>query len=150
MHLQAKSETTVNRNKNDFSFARRDIEGDTKGMEPPELPGADEYLPQVRRWYKTWCESPMRHVFSNTDWQRLHLLAGVVQAFYEKPSAALMAEIRQNESLLGATHHDRVRMRINVVRPDGSSVSTKDVDAARKAEVTSLRDARRKRLSDAS
>lgn len=148
--LKAKSENRVNRVKDDFQFARRDLAGDTVGMVPPELPDAEFFAPQVLRWYDTWCKSPMRHVFSNTDWERLHLLAHVVQSFYNKPSASLMAEIRQNESLLGATHHDRVRMRINVIRPDGSRVSDNDVEKARQAEVTSLRSARMKRMTDAS
>jgi hypothetical protein len=83
----------------------------------PPLPGAELYLPQTRSWYETWCTSPQASTFAATDWMRLHMLAPLVDAYWQKPSKDLMAEIRQNESKLGATGEDRQRLRMKLEQP---------------------------------
>ena len=87
----------------------------------PELPGADEYLPQTVSWYSTWASSPQASRFTPTDWQRLHMLAPLVNRFWEAPTKELMAELRLNESLLGATEADRLRLHWTVEREEASS-----------------------------
>ncbi|HEV2071092.1 MAG TPA: hypothetical protein VGR26_14980 [Acidimicrobiales bacterium] len=79
--------------------------------EPPPLPGRSKYLQATRDWYATWCSSPQAAGFGATDWRRLAMLAPLVDAYYRKPQASLMSEIRQNESKLGATVADRQRLR---------------------------------------
>lgn len=106
------------------------------------LPDADSYSELTQHWYATWCQAPQAAVFTVTDWQRLHMLAPLVDAYFEKPSTKLLAEIRINESLLGATHVDRMRARIKVEQPKRESVEA--------GEVADLRAARRRRMSDAS
>jgi len=86
----------------------------------PPLPG--RWPAAVKRWYETWCESPQAQAFTVTDWQRLHMLAPLVAAYYKTPDKGLMAEIRLNESLLGATHADRLRARIKVEKPPAAEV----------------------------
>lgn len=88
-------------------------EDDGGELRGPELPGSG-YLVQVQEWYDVWRRSPQAAAFLSTDWQRLHMLAPLVQSYWIMPSEKKMAEIRQNESLLGATHADRLRGRIKV------------------------------------
>jgi len=80
----------------------------------PPLPGARGYVTRTRDWYSAWCSSPQAQTFTATDWQRLHMLAPLVDRYFRAPAQGLMAEIRQNESLMGATHADRLRARMKV------------------------------------
>lgn len=77
----------------------------------PKLPGSSRLLPATRAWYRVWSTSPQAQLFIATDWQRLHQLALLVDAYYREPSKELMAEIRLNEAKLGATPEDRLRLR---------------------------------------
>jgi len=65
-------------------------------------------------WWETWRRSPLAETFLDTDWQRLAMLAPMVASYYARPHYTKLAEIRQNESLLGATHVDRLKARIKV------------------------------------
>jgi hypothetical protein len=82
----------------------------------------DSYSVAVHRWWDTWVESDQAESFRTTDWQRLQMLAPLVEAYYRRPGHNALAEIRQNESLLGATVTDRMRLRMNrtnePVKPD--------------------------------
>lgn len=80
----------------------------------PELEGA--YGPQTLAWYETWRKAPQAQLFEETDWLRLVLLAPIVEAYFRKPNAAALTEIRLNEEKLGATYVDRLRARIRVER----------------------------------
>jgi hypothetical protein len=105
-----------------------ELEAD-RADKPPELPGADGYREKTRNWYRTWCESPQRTQFLATDWQRLHMLAPLVDAFFDpakrpRERTALLAEIRLNEQKLGATPEDRLRLRWNL-RPSASTSNRK-------------------------
>ena len=84
-------------------------DGRTRG---PALKGT--YSAQTRAWYTTWRKSPQSLVFTPTDWQRLTMLAPLVDLYFREPDVKLLTEIRQNESLLGATHLDRLRGRMKV------------------------------------
>lgn len=93
-------------------------------------PEADEdWSPFVRGWWETWRRSPQAQTFVVTDWQRLRMLAPLVEA-YVSGDLKVMTEIRLNESLLGATHADRLRNRVRV----------ESVGSAPEASVTRLYD----------
>lgn len=87
-------------------------DGELRG---PPLEGA--WTPETRAWWDIWRRSPQAKTFITTDWVRLKDIARLREVFANKPSALLYAEIRQNESLLGATHTDRLKARIKVLRP---------------------------------
>lgn len=93
----------------------------------PALPGASKFSAAVRAWYKTWSTCPQAQRFTPTDWQRLHMLAPLVEAYFEEPKATILSEIRINESLLGATEADRQRLRWDLPKPD--QVDTAKPDA---------------------
>jgi hypothetical protein len=79
--------------------------------DPPALPNASEYLPATRAWYRTWAKSAQANFFTPTEWQRLWMLAPLVESYFKEPTTAKMAEIRLNEAKLGATPDDRARLR---------------------------------------
>lgn len=114
-----------------------EVELEVGSFEAPTLPGYREYPAKVKRWWDTWVASPQANTFTATDWQRLLMLAPMVDAYYNlagEPRAirsALLAltEIRQNESLLGATHLDRLRGRIKIDRDTGASADEDDETA---------------------
>jgi hypothetical protein len=80
----------------------------------PPRPDGDPWLKETVAWYERWCVSPQATRFTVTDWGRLHDLALVVDEFYNNPDARSFGEIRQNESLLGATPLDRLRLRLDI------------------------------------
>lgn len=78
------------------------------------------YSTMTQRWWDTWAKSEQAKSFRRTDWMRLQMLAPLVEAFWKRPHHLTLAEIRQNESLLGATVTDRMRLRMNQ-KPEGKS-----------------------------
>jgi hypothetical protein len=80
-------------------------------VKAPGLPGATGFTAATRRWYRVWGSSPQASQFTQTDWQRLHMLAPLVDRYFMAPSTGLMAEIRLNEAKLGGTPEDRQRLR---------------------------------------
>lgn len=82
----------------------------------PPLPKGNFGEP-ARSWYDNWCSSPQAQRFTVTDWQRLHMLAPLIDLYWAEPKPSLLAEIRLNESLLGATEADRARLRWDVKPP---------------------------------
>jgi hypothetical protein len=93
----------------------------------PALPGTDKFSAAVNSWYQTWVDAPQAQRFTGTDWQRLHFLAPLVEAYFQEPKATTLSEIRINESLLGATEADRQRLRWDLPKPE--QVDTAKPDA---------------------
>jgi hypothetical protein len=82
----------------------------------PELEGGP-FSDETLAWYTGWRRAPQAALFESTDWRRLVLMAPLVEAYYRKPGAAALSEIRLNEEKLGALYGDRLRARIYVERP---------------------------------
>lgn len=89
----------------------------------PGLPGGHDYDSRTLAWYETWRSSPQAAAFLPTDWTRLHMLAELVERYWQEPSKELLSEIRLNETGLGGTAADRIRMRWVVAEeePEGSA-----------------------------
>lgn len=75
----------------------------------------------ARAYWDTWRRSPQARLFLDTDWMRLRLLVPLVESYLASPHHMKLAEIRQNESLLGATHVDRLKGRIKVAGPEAET-----------------------------
>lgn len=110
-------------------------DGRTRG---PALTG--NYGPETIAWYATWRKSAQARTFTPTDWQRLVMIAPLVDMFFANPDVKLMTEIRQNEALLGATPLDRLRARIAVQPKDEPAKASKPQPAG----VTAISDRRRR------
>lgn len=143
------SENKRRRNKDEYAEYGADLDPDVK-VEAPELPGASQFSQRTRDWYATWCGSLQAGAFTSTDWSRLHMLAYVVEEFFSAETASLraklMGEIRQNESLLGATHVDRMRGRMKTDKPAAPTTS----EAPLPDGVADMTAKRRQRMADAS
>lgn len=109
----APKETRRRRNADTFADVQAKVTDDGERL-GPALEGT--WNEHVRGWYEIWRRSPQAKTFVMTDWMRLRMLAPLVESYLESPTAMKMAEIRQNESLLGATHMDRLRGRMKVER----------------------------------
>ncbi|MFE6379218.1 phage terminase small subunit [Streptomyces roseolus] len=133
------SENRRRRNKDEAAEFGASVQVDTE-LHGPELPHALLYGPRTLNWYETWRRAPQAGAFVPTDWQRLHMLAPLVDLFFLEPSVKLLSEIRLNESLLGATHADRLRARIKI------EPQTSRPGAAQ--GVTSLETRRRRKIAD--
>lgn len=100
------------------------------------------FLAATVNWFETWATSPQAHAFTVTDWQRLIMIASLVDRLHRGIGAPnpLMAEIRLNETGLGALAADRARLRWDLTAVDdevaekraagGSRARLKAVDPA--------------------
>lgn len=100
----------------------------------PALEG--EWSSHARAYWDTWRRSPQAKLFLDTDWMRLRLLLPLVESYLDSPHHMKLGEIRQNETLLGATHADRLRARIKVTPAETGEAETP-------AGVTALNEYRR-------
>lgn len=105
------SENKRRRNADTFGGPR--VVVDDGEMLGPPLTGPN-WSPAARAYYDTWRASPQAKLFLQTDWMRLRMLVPLIEAYLSSPCERKLAEIRQNESLLGATTTDRLRARIKV------------------------------------
>ncbi|WP_436562177.1 hypothetical protein [Kitasatospora sp. HPMI-4] len=87
----------------------------------PVLPGGHDYDSRTLAWYETWRSSPQAATFLATDWQRLHMLAQLVEQYWQEPKKELLSEIRLNEAALGATAADRARLRWTVAEAEDAA-----------------------------
>lgn len=104
----------------------------------PELPGGHDYDSRTLAWYETWRTSPQAVTFLPTDWQRLHMLAQLVEQYWAEPKKDLLSEIRLNEAALGGTAADRIRLRWVVAEPEDAQTGLRP--AAKRRSAASRRD----------
>jgi hypothetical protein len=73
-------------------------------VRPPRLRDALTLRPETRRWWEAWRSRGIELKFWATDWQRLEMLALLVDAFHGADDAVVRrrfaGEIRRNEALL--------------------------------------------------
>lgn len=86
----------------------------------PALEG--QWSDHARAYWDTWRLAPQAKIFLPTDWMRLRMLVPLVERYMSTPDPRLLAEIRQNEGLLGGTLGDRIRGRMKVVQPTPEAV----------------------------
>lgn len=108
-----------------------------KGPTLIQATGRSKWSKQTQAWWNTWRTSPQAAAFLATDWQRLAMLAPLVERYWFQPQTAILAEIRLNEERLGATVVDRQRARMQFDTKDSAPV----------APVLSLVDARKRMAS---
>ena len=86
----------------------------------PRLPpiGDREWLPITRSWWRDVWRSPMAARLLRADFHALYRLAGLIDAYWRNPTAALSAEIRIQEGRFGLTPGDRERLQLTVVAPE--------------------------------
>ncbi|MGS2646095.1 phage terminase small subunit [Streptosporangium sp. G12] len=127
-------ENAVRRNAVDLSHLEVDEDVPDKVK---KLFKRDGYSVATQRWWDTWVASEQSEAFRATDWMRLQMLAPLVEAYFRRPGHNALAEIRQNESLLGATVTDRMRLRMNKAekkddsKPDKLPENVADMDLYR-------------------
>ncbi len=115
------------------------VENDDGAKEPVEKTKHVTYLAETRTWYENFATSPMATKFTKVDWDRLRqVIAPLRDQYHRKPSTKLAAEVRLQETLLGATLVDRQKNHMRVGRGplnDGQPVvpaGVADIDAERR------------------
>ena len=89
---------------------------------PPELPGAENPLPETRAWWETVWTSPMAAVYLDADVPALARLATLVDRLHRGDAGArLLAEIRSLEDRYGLSPLARRRLQWEVERAGGES-----------------------------
>lgn len=130
-HGPAPSEKRRRRNADTYADVQTTVAADAVAPRGPEFEDAmgsmlAAWQPPlqelVARWWNTWRRSPLTEAFLETDWERLAMVGPLVASYYAHPHYTKLSEIRQNESLLGATHVDRLRARIKVERNEPTAV----------------------------
>lgn len=106
-------ETRVRRNEVDTAHLEQDYDVPDKLK---KLKNRGAYKAATLEWWDHWANSEQADYFAETDWLRLRMLVELVEQFYRKPGHFVMAEIRQNESLLGATIADRMRLKVAALK----------------------------------
>lgn len=119
----------VRRNVVDTSHLEEDNEVPEKLK---KLQKRSSYSAMTQLWWDTWANSDQAPYFASTDWMRLQMLAPLVEQFYRKPGHFVMAEIRQSESLLGATLTDRMRLKMAALK---DAKSKREVEAPPTVEI---------------
>ncbi len=119
-----------------------ELDAGARAKRPPALPPragrGRKWSAATRRWYEVWRRSPQATLFTATDWQRLHMLAELIEAYYYEPSKELLAEIRLNEAKLGATPEDRQRLRWEIAAGEDEAAEKKRAPSRRKDPRLSL------------
>lgn len=108
-------------------------------IKAPPLPGRTKFLKQTRDWYDVWCRSPQASQLTGPSWQRLHMLAFLVDEFFKTHDKALLAEIRANEKELGATPEAMQRLRWTFKAPPPAAAEPSSSAPARKRKRTDPR-----------
>lgn len=80
----------------------------------PALPGADRYSQRTWDWYETWRTCEQAPLFSRTAWLTLHMLADLVNAYFEAPSAEKWSQIKQTQTGLLALPADQRRANFRI------------------------------------
>ena len=97
-------------------------DGAKRGPELHILTGRKNWPAMVTKWFDVWRTSPQSKQFIDTDWQRLGMVAYLLEQYLADPKSTILSEIRLNEERLGATVVDRQRARM--------VIDTSDNDAA--------------------
>lgn len=96
-------------------------------VQAPRLFRRSRYSTATQRWWDNWVNSPQAESFLASDWERLQMLAPLVEAYWDEPRANILAEIRLNEERLGATLRDRQSLRMSI-KPDSDETPDENSD----------------------
>jgi hypothetical protein len=96
----------------------------------PELPNPGRYSERTRAWYETWRTCEQAPLFSRTAWLTLHMLADLVDAYFEAPSAEKWSQIKQTQTGLLALPADqrRANFRVELPKPDAQTPEGRRTD----------------------
>lgn len=107
----------------------------------PPLPAAppppfEVWPPETLRWWAVWGESAQAGAFTGPEWSSL-LVTAVLHARFWSGDASVASELRLREAKHGATHEDRMRLRMAVEKPkpDEAKPQTDEAAASRRRDL---------------
>jgi hypothetical protein len=112
----APSKEPSKRRGKDRTVPQTELAGAGQLAGPPLPARTPAYRKATQSWYDAWRRSPQASQFTGPDWERLQLLAPLVDALHDPECSVtqriqITAELRLNEAKLGATPEDRQRLR---------------------------------------
>ena len=87
----------------------------------PQLPRNQAWHKLTRAWWRDVWRSPMASEYLEVDLHGLYMLAALLDRFWQAPSTALAAEIRQQRQCFGLTPIDRRRLQWELKRAEAVS-----------------------------
>ena len=81
-----------------------------------KLPNRSSYSAETQLYFDVWADSEQAQWFMPTDWLTLRRMARLHEKFIQTGSHFVAAELRQCESLLGATIGDRMRLKVSALK----------------------------------
>ncbi|TDB90918.1 hypothetical protein E1264_03580 [Actinomadura sp. KC216] len=81
-----------------------------------KLPNRSSFSAETQLYFDVWADSEQAQWFMPTDWLTLRRMARLHEKFIKTGSHFVAAELRQCESLLGATIGDRMRLKVNALK----------------------------------
>lgn len=112
------------------------VTSETPRRRAPSLPKRGEneadWHPATRSWWREVWHSPQAAEFLRVDIGGLFVLAQLIDSFWDNPTAALAAEIRQQSKAFGLDPISRVRLQWSVKR---GAPSTKREETPKTQEI---------------
>lgn len=105
----------------------------SEAAKAPSLPTRYKGNAEVRRFWRTWVNSPQAEVFSSTDWQFLLETLPLVEAYWAG-DLKQAGEIRLRVAKFGATPEDRARLRMQFADADEKDAKRGKQEAPKAAE----------------
>lgn len=117
-------------------------DGVLRGPELPECPDKEGWCPRTLEWYDTWRRSPNAQLFAETDWESL-LECCIIHNRIWNPNrtagrtggrvgdvnlTSLMGELRRRVGVWGATHYDRVQLKLSITTPQTEAEASKSIE----------------------
>lgn len=111
----------------------------------PDLPGGFGWCDMTLNWYDMWRHSPQSKLFIDTDWAALQEAALLYDAIWNRdishksPShnslTLLMGELRRKVAQWGATHYDRIQLKLQIDNPLSAEEQRRAVESDAKDAV---------------
>ena len=110
------------RNKDSKPTSKVAVDGVLRGHPLPEVEGV-VWHPRTVAWWEHWRRSPQASAFIDTDWDFLLDTALIHHTMWSNGRWEYASELRLRAAKLGATHEDRLRLRIEIQQPDSTAAA---------------------------
>lgn len=110
-------------------------DGLVRGPELPDCPDGLDWCPRTKEWYLKWRVSPNAKLFTETDWEALLECCIIHNRIWDPNRSVgdtnltnLMSELRRRVAVWGATHYDRVQLKMSIKTPQMEAEEANDID----------------------
>lgn len=109
-------------------------DGEKLGPELPSCPDGLDWCDRTKDWYETWRCSPNAKLFAETDWEALLECCIIHNRIWDPNRSVgdtnitnLLSELRRRVAVWGATHYDRVQLKMTIKTPQSEAEDAKKI-----------------------